>query len=86
MNSPENSNKDRDWSVVLKDGVAKTNEPVSSATASTGAPTHRHEPHEPPRTQMPEKLYEKRKAVHNKRIDGPFRRFKWFVMFVTLAI
>ena len=37
MNSPENSNKDRDWSVVLKDGVAKTNEPVSSATASTGA-------------------------------------------------
>ena len=31
-------------------------------------------------------LYEKRKAVHNKRIDGPFRRFKWLVMLVTLAI
>ncbi len=31
-------------------------------------------------------LYEKRKQVHNKRIDGPFRRFKWLVMFVTLAI
>ena len=33
-----------------------------------------------------QKLYEKRKAVHNKRIDGPFRRFKWLVMIVTLAI
>ena len=32
------------------------------------------------------KLYEKHKTVHNKRIDGPFRRFKWFVMFVTLGI
>lgn len=37
----------------------------------------------PPR---PSALYEKRKAVHNKRIDGPFRRFKWLVMAVTLAI
>jgi cytochrome c oxidase accessory protein FixG len=34
----------------------------------------------------PEKLYEKRKFVHNRRIDGPFRRFKWLVMVVTLAI
>ncbi len=34
----------------------------------------------------PEKLYEKRKAVHPKRIDGPFRRFKWLVMAVTLGI
>jgi len=31
-------------------------------------------------------LYEKHKTVHNKRIDGPFRRFKWFVMAVTLTI
>ena len=36
--------------------------------------------------QPPVKLYEKRKAVHNKRIDGPFRRFKWLVMIVTLTI
>ncbi|MHA7819381.1 MAG: cytochrome c oxidase accessory protein CcoG [Erythrobacter sp.] len=36
--------------------------------------------------QPPVKLYEKRKAVHNKRIDGPFRRFKWLIMVVTLAI
>jgi cytochrome c oxidase accessory protein FixG len=31
-------------------------------------------------------LFEKRKAVHPKRIDGPFRRFKWLVMLVTLGI
>ncbi|PKB25515.1 cytochrome c oxidase accessory protein FixG [Novosphingobium kunmingense] len=31
-------------------------------------------------------LYEARKTVHNRRIDGPFRRFKWLVMAVTLAI
>ena len=31
-------------------------------------------------------LYEKHKTVHNRRIDGPFRRFKWTVMVVTLAI
>ncbi len=35
--------------------------------------------------QKPE-LYAKQKVVHNKRIDGPFRRFKWLVMVVTLAI
>jgi cytochrome c oxidase accessory protein FixG len=34
----------------------------------------------------PEKLYEKRKNVHPKRIDGPFRRFKWLMMLVTLGI
>jgi cytochrome c oxidase accessory protein FixG len=31
-------------------------------------------------------LYEKRTFVHPKRIDGPFRRFKWLVMLVTLGI
>ena len=31
-------------------------------------------------------LYAARQAVHNQRIDGPFRRFKWLVMGVTLAI
>jgi len=34
----------------------------------------------------PPSFYEKRKAVFPKQIDGPFRRFKWFVMAVTLAI
>ncbi len=31
-------------------------------------------------------LYAKGKTVHNKRVDGSFRRFKWLVMLVTLAI
>jgi cytochrome c oxidase accessory protein FixG len=31
-------------------------------------------------------LYEKRKAVFPKAVDGRFRRFKWLVMAVTLAI
>jgi cytochrome c oxidase accessory protein FixG len=31
-------------------------------------------------------LYEKSETVHNKRIDGPFRRLKWLIMLVTLAI
>ena len=78
--------EERDWSVVVEDGRAKTSEPVSSAVAEPEATTLRHEPHEPPRHQLPTKLFEKRTKVHNKRIDGPFRRFKWFVMFVTLAI
>jgi cytochrome c oxidase accessory protein FixG len=34
----------------------------------------------------PGKLYEKRKFVHPRRIDGPFRRFKWLAMAVTLGI
>jgi len=32
------------------------------------------------------KLYEKRKSVHPQRIDGTFRRLKWAIMIVTLAI
>ncbi|AJA08071.1 Protein RdxB [Sphingopyxis fribergensis] len=31
-------------------------------------------------------LYAARKGVYPKKVDGPFRRFKWSVMFVTLAI
>jgi cytochrome c oxidase accessory protein FixG len=31
-------------------------------------------------------LYEKRKAVFPKAVDGRFRRFKWLVMGITLAI
>lgn len=37
-------------------------------------------------SKSPSGLYEKRKAVFPKQIDGPFRRFKWLVMAVTLAI
>ena len=34
----------------------------------------------------PLQLYAKREPVFNRRVDGPFRRFKWLVMLVTLAI
>jgi cytochrome c oxidase accessory protein FixG len=71
---------------VIEDEVVKTEQPVSSAIAEPEAATHRHEPHEPPRQHLPGKLFEKRRRVHNKRIDGPFRRFKWLMMLVTLSI
>jgi cytochrome c oxidase accessory protein FixG len=82
MSNPDETDAD----VVIENGIAKTKDPVSSAVAHPGATTRRHQPDEPPREHLPEKLYEKRKTVHNKRIDGPFRRFKWLVMIVTLAI
>ena len=31
-------------------------------------------------------LYEARKGVYPKKVDGFFRRFKWGIMAVTLAI
>ena len=31
-------------------------------------------------------LYKKREKVHPKKVDGPFRRFKWAVLFLTLGI
>ncbi len=34
----------------------------------------------------PAPLYEARKGVYPKKVDGPFRRFKWAVMAFTLAI
>lgn len=37
-------------------------------------------------TDAPLGGYQRRKAVFPKQIDGPFRRFKWVVMAVTLAI
>ncbi|MEO1967166.1 MAG: cytochrome c oxidase accessory protein CcoG [Sphingomonadaceae bacterium] len=60
--------------------------PATGTLADLKAATRRHQPKEPAREHLPERLYEKREFVHNKRIDGRFRRFKWFVMFVTLAI
>jgi cytochrome c oxidase accessory protein FixG len=35
---------------------------------------------------LPTSFYEKRKAVFPKAVDGPFRRFKWAVMILTLGI
>jgi len=77
MTNPETLEKpDRDGPVKRDWGGA-----LDAADADPVAATQRHAPSQPPL-----ELYEKRKAVHNKRIDGPFRRFKWFVMLVTLAI
>jgi len=36
--------------------------------------------------EPPQHFFEKRKGVYPKQIDGAFRRFKWIVMAVTLAI
>jgi cytochrome c oxidase accessory protein FixG len=37
-------------------------------------------------TNSPLGTYQKRKGVYPRQIDGPFRRFKWLVMAVTLGI
>lgn len=63
-------NQPRDWAGALAGGGSGA--PVKGGGSSSP----------PPHSD----LYEKRKSVHNKRIDGPFRRFKWLVMIVTLAI
>ncbi|MDF1835023.1 MAG: cytochrome c oxidase accessory protein CcoG [Alteraurantiacibacter sp. bin_em_oilr2.035] len=84
MNNPEEPTT-TDETVIGK-GIAKTNTPVSSAVAEPEAATRRHEPHEPPRQHLAEEFFEKSETVHNKRIDGPFRRFKWLIMLVTLGI
>lgn len=39
-----------------------------------------------PEHSAPQSLYEKRKAVYPKAVDGPFRRLKWAIMAITLAI
>ncbi len=37
-------------------------------------------------SQEPIELYKKREKIHPKRAEGKYRRFKWIVMAVTLAI
>jgi cytochrome c oxidase accessory protein FixG len=71
---------------ATENGVDKPDQPVSLTVARPDAGNRRHEPHEPPRQPLPVKFFEARTKVHNKRIDGPFRRFKWLVMLVTLTI
>ena len=73
LDKPKAKPEGRDWGGAL-----------GPAEAKPSAATQRHAPSQPEAGTGA--LYEKRKAVHNKRIDGSFRRFKWFVMLVTLAI
>ncbi|MCB2058329.1 MAG: cytochrome c oxidase accessory protein CcoG [Novosphingobium sp.] len=42
--------------------------------------------HSPEPAKQPSHLYEKRKAVFPKAVDGRFRRFKWLVMALTLGV
>ncbi|MEM9086569.1 MAG: cytochrome c oxidase accessory protein CcoG [Pseudomonadota bacterium] len=73
LDKPSDGKSDgRDW------GAALTQSSPSPKAAARGLSPKPAPPHL--------ELYEKRKSVHNKRIDGSFRRFKWFVMLVTLTI
>ena len=85
MANSDEIEKSRDWQGALNRSG------VTEAAASDGilSPSDRQPKPKPVLSGGPggsTLLYEKRKAVHNKRIDGPFRRFKWLVMVVTLAI
>jgi len=66
------------------------NNPEGTSERQAGAGpddlTQAHDPRVNQPEPAPQKLYEPRKQVHNKRIDGPFRRFKWLVMLITLTI
>jgi len=63
-----------DWAGAIDVAINGDSKPSSRSTGEKLPP--------PP----PSQLYEKQKTVHNQRIDGRFRRFKWFVMAVTLAV
>ena len=57
-----------------------------ATAAETATEAHaRPAPSQPPPLTTQD-LYEKRKGVYPQKIDGPFRRFKWLVMLVTLGI
>ncbi len=71
--SPDKNAGERDWEAALNTSSSQSQPAAAPELSPTSAPS-------------PLKLYEARKAVHNKRIDGPFRRFKWAVMVITLAI
>ncbi|MEL6710022.1 MAG: cytochrome c oxidase accessory protein CcoG [Pseudomonadota bacterium] len=80
MDTPETLEKssgpkpgERDWGAALEASPPQSQKAAAQDLSPKPAPP-------------PLKLYEARKNVHNKRIDGPFRRFKWAVMIVTLAI
>ncbi|WP_296676934.1 cytochrome c oxidase accessory protein CcoG [Novosphingobium sp.] len=85
MSGPD-GHQPQDPLTVAGGGRSKTEVPSSNAAAGLGAITTRQHPQGPPEERVTDKLYEARKQVHNKRIDGPFRRFKWFVMAMTLTI
>ena len=71
--SPSDRSGDHDWEAAVSKSMTQSPNAAARDMSPKSAPP-------------PLKLYEARKAVHNKRIDGPFRRFKWAVMAITLLI
>jgi cytochrome c oxidase accessory protein FixG len=78
MNNPENP--------PVGEAPAKPNKPVSLTVAEPDTGNLRHEPHEPPRQDLPEKLFEKRRAVFPQPARGFYRNVKYVVMLITLGI
>jgi cytochrome c oxidase accessory protein FixG len=78
MNSPEDDS--------LEVVESKTDKPVSLAVAEPETGTLRHEPHEPPRQTLPDKLFEKRRAIFPQQVHGFYRNVKYVVMLITLGI
>jgi cytochrome c oxidase accessory protein FixG len=78
MNNPDNQ--------PLGEAPAKPDQPVSLTVAEPDTGNLRHEPHEPPRQDLPEKLFEKRRAVFPQPASGFYRNVKYLVMLITLGI
>ena len=72
--------------LVDVDTSAKPDKPVSLTVAEPDTGNLRHEPHEPPRQSLPEKLFEKRRAVFPQAVRGFYRNVKYAVMLITLGI
>ncbi|RYE60708.1 MAG: 4Fe-4S binding protein, partial [Hyphomicrobiales bacterium] len=75
MNSPEDDS--------LEVVESKTDKPVSLAVAEPETGTLRHEP---PRQTLPDKLFEKRRAIFPQQVHGFYRNVKYVVMLITLGI
>ena len=59
---------------------------VLAADAAALRASSRKQRTPPPPPENEPQLYEKRRGVYPQKVQGPFRRFKWLVMFVTLGI
>jgi len=89
MNSPEDpephdDKRDR-WAEAVTPAQSKPE--LDAASQKVAKPSPPQSSPAKPSSDMPlSDLYEKHKVVHNQRIDGPFRRFKWAMMVLTLTV
>lgn len=61
--------------------------PPTSAESSAGSGQQpERELKKPPVQPVPEPMYEARKKIFPKEVQGRFRRFKWLIMLITLGI